>query len=126
GLRNFERELANVLRRVAKQVAEGKKVAKRIDAKKGRELLGPERFEVERATRLDLPGAVLGLAWTPVGGEVLTIEASHMPGSKQLILTGQRGEVMKESAQAGLSYVRAHAKDLGIDPEFFEHEDIHV
>jgi len=126
GLRNFERELANVLRRTAKQIAEGKKTSRKIDAKAVRALLGPERFEFERATRLDSPGAVLGLAWTPVGGEVLTIEASHMPGSKQLILTGQLGDVMKESAQAGLSYVRAHAQDLGIDPEFFEKEDIHL
>jgi ATP-dependent Lon protease len=126
GLRNFERELANVLRRCAKQIAEGKKVSRKLDAKRVRELLGPERFEFERATRLDTPGAVLGLAWTPVGGEVLTVEASVMPGSKQLILTGQLGDVMKESAQAGLSFVRSHASALGIGPDFFEKSDIHV
>jgi ATP-dependent Lon protease len=126
GLRNFERELANVLRRSAKEIAEGKKVARKLDAKRVRELLGPEKFEYERASKLDTPGAVLGLAWTPVGGEVLTVEASLMPGSKQLILTGQLGEVMKESAQAGLSYVRSHASELGIAPDFFEHSDIHL
>jgi ATP-dependent Lon protease len=126
GLRNFERELANVLRRCAKEIAEGKKISKRLDEKCVRELLGPEKFEFERASKLDTPGAVLGLAWTPVGGEVLTIEASMMPGSKQLILTGQLGDVMKESAQAGLSYVRSHAVELGIAPDFFEHSDIHM
>ncbi|HTO92365.1 MAG TPA: endopeptidase La [Candidatus Sulfotelmatobacter sp.] len=126
GLRNFERELANVLRRSAKEIAEGKKVSKKLDAKRVRELLGPEKFEFERATKLDTPGAVLGLAWTPVGGEVLTVEASLMPGSKQLILTGQLGDVMKESAQAGLSYVRSHAEELGIHPDFFEKSDIHL
>ncbi|MEO5880718.1 MAG: endopeptidase La [Candidatus Eisenbacteria bacterium] len=126
GLRNFERELANVLRRCAKQIAEGKKVPRKLDAKRVRELLGPEKFEFERAPRLDTPGAVLGLAWTPVGGEVLTVEASLMPGSKQLILTGQLGDVMKESAQAGLSFVRSHASELGIAPNFFEKSDIHL
>jgi len=126
GLRNFERELANVLRRSAKEIAEGKKASPKLDAKRVRELLGPERFEFERASNLDTPGAVLGLAWTPVGGEVLTVEASLMPGSKQLILTGQLGDVMKESAQAGLSYVRSHASELGIAPDFFEHSDIHM
>jgi ATP-dependent Lon protease len=126
GLRNLERELANVLRRSAKQVAEGKTAVKVIDPARVRELLGPEKFEFERALRLEQPGACLGLAWTPVGGEVLTVEASLMPGSKQLILTGQLGDVMKESAQAGLSYVRSHTVALGIDPEFFEKSDIHV
>jgi ATP-dependent Lon protease len=126
GLRNFDRELANVLRRCAKRIAEEKPVPKKIDAALVRELLGPERFEFEMATRLDSPGAVLGLAWTPVGGEVLTIEASVMPGSNRLILTGQLGDVMKESAQAGLTYVRAHAAELGVDPGIFEKSDIHV
>src|SRR5215831_12552668 len=126
GLRNLEREIQNLLRKTAKQVAEGKKVSKKLDARRVRELLGPERFEYERASKLDTPGAVLGLAWTPVGGEVLTVEASLMPGAKQLILTGQLGDVMKESAQAGLSYVRSHATELGIDPDFFERSDIHM
>ncbi len=126
GLRNLERELANLLRKTAKQIAEGSEPTREIVPARVRELLGPERFEHERASRLDQPGAALGLAWTPAGGEVLTIEATLMPGSKQLILTGQLGEVMKESAQAALSYVRSNAEKLGIDPDFFESADLHI
>jgi len=126
GLRNLERELANVLRRTAKKVVEGGAPALEITPAEVRELLGPERFEHEQALALDTPGAALGLAWTPAGGEVLTIEATSMPGSKNLALTGQLGDVMRESAQAALSYVRSHAGELGIDPEFFENTDIHV
>src|SRR5207249_6505742 len=84
------------------------------------------RFEEDKVALLDAPGAALGLAWTPVGGQVLTIEATRMPGSRQLILTGQLGDVMKESATAALSYIRSHAQQLGIDPDFFEDSDIHV
>jgi ATP-dependent Lon protease len=126
GLRNLERELANVLRRTAKKVLEGGSPAREITPAEVRELLGPERFEHEQALALDQPGAALGLAWTPAGGEVLTIEATSMPGAKNLTLTGQLGEVMRESAQAALSYVRSHAAELGIDPDFFENTDIHV
>ena len=126
GLRNLERELANVLRRTAKAVAEGGTPPLEITPDRVRELLGPERFEHEKASALDAPGAALGLAWTPAGGEVLTIEATAMPGSKGLTLTGQLGDVMRESAQAALSYVRTHAAELGIDPEFFDKTDIHV
>jgi ATP-dependent Lon protease len=88
--------------------------------------LGPPRFEDEKAALLDEPGAALGLAWTPVGGEVLTVEATAMPGERGLILTGQLGDVMKESAQAALSYIRSHADTLGIDAEVFQRADIHV
>ena len=126
GLRNLERELANLLRRTAKLVAEGEEPPRAIDPNRVRELLGPERFQTEQLTRIEQPGAALGLAWTPAGGEVLMIEATVMPGSKQLLLTGQLGEVMRESAHAALSYVRSHAGELGIDPEFFESSDIHV
>ncbi len=126
GLRNLERELANVLRRTAKKVLEGGSPAAEITPAEVRELLGPERFEHEQALALDAPGAVLGLAWTPAGGEVLTIEATAMPGAKNLTLTGQLGDVMRESAQAALSYVRSHAAELGVDPDFFEHTDLHV
>ncbi|MEK7329537.1 MAG: endopeptidase La [Candidatus Eisenbacteria bacterium] len=126
GLRNLERELASVLRRTAKQVAEGGDPPRVITADRVRELLGPEQFLSETATRIDQPGQALGLAWTPVGGEVLTVEATIMPGSKQLQLTGQLGDIMKESAQAALSWVRAHAADLGIDPAFFENADLHL
>jgi ATP-dependent Lon protease len=108
------------------QVAEDKDPTREMTAARVRELLGPEPFDFEPASRLDAPGAALGLAWTPTGGEVLTVEATAMPGSKQLILTGQLGDVMKESATAALSYIRSHAPELGIDPEFFENSDIHV
>ena len=91
-----------------------------------RELLGPEQFLNEKATRIEVPGQALGLAWTPVGGEVLTIEATVMAGAKQLQLTGQLGDVMKESAMAALSWVRAHATELGIDPSFYDNSDIHI
>src|SRR5262249_23813451 len=119
-------ELANLLRRTAKQLAEGKETQTLLKPETVRDLLGPPRFEDEKATLLDQPGAALGLAWTPVGGEVLTIEATAMPGQRELILTGQLGDVMKESAQAALSYVRSHADVLGIDAEIFTRADIHV
>ena len=126
GLRNLQRELANLLRRTAKQVAEGGDPPRVIDVARVRELLGPEQFLSEKASRIEVPGQALGLAWTPVGGEVLTIEATVMAGAKQLQLTGQLGDVMKESAMAALSWVRAHATELGIDPSFYENSDIHI
>jgi ATP-dependent Lon protease len=126
GLRNLERELANLLRRTAKRIAEGADPPRAIGPEQVRELLGPERFESEQVTRIEQPGAALGLAWTPAGGEVLMVETSIMPGSKQLILTGQLGDVMRESAQAALSYIRSQAAELGIDPGFFEGADLHV
>jgi len=126
GLRNLERELASLLRRTAKQIAEGLDPPRAIGPERVRELLGPEPFQSERAWRIDQPGAALGLAWTPAGGEVLTVEATLMPGAKQLQLTGQLGEIMRESASAALSYIRSHAVALGIDPEFFEQSDMHV
>jgi len=126
GLRNLERELANLLRRTAKETAEGKTPPHEIGPERVREMLGPPRFEDDRAVLLDAPGAALGLAWTPAGGDVLTIEATVMPGGRGLLLTGQLGDVMKESAQAALSYIRSHTAALGIDPEFFDISDIHV
>jgi ATP-dependent Lon protease len=126
GLRNLERELANLLRRTVKLIAEGKDPPRTIGAERVRELLGPPQYEHEKAAKLDQPGAALGLAWTPTGGEVLTIEATAMPGSRDLILTGQLGDVMKESAQAALSYIRSHAEELKIDPRFFDSTDIHI
>jgi ATP-dependent Lon protease len=126
GLRNLERELANLLRKSAKETAEGKDVPRAIGPERVRELLGPERFQHEKVQRIDVPGAALGLAWTPVGGEVLTVETALMPGARQVLLTGQLGEVMQESAQAALTYVRSHAAALGIAPDFFERADLHV
>jgi len=126
GLRNLERELANLLRRTAKQVAEGGDPPRSIGPERVRELLGPEQFLSDKVTRIEVPGQALGLAWTPVGGEVLTVEATAMQGAKQLQLTGQLGDVMKESAMAALSWVRAHAGELNIDPGFFDNADIHI
>ncbi len=126
GLRNLERELANLLRKSAKEVAEGREVPRAIGPERVRELLGPERFQHEKVQRIDVPGAALGLAWTPVGGEVLTVETALMPGASQVLLTGQLGDVMQESARAALTYVRAHAVALGIAPDFFAHADLHV
>ena len=126
GLRNLGRELANLLRRTAKQIAEGKSPPLEIGPDRVSELLGPERFQSDMVTRIDAPGAALGLAWTPFGGEVLTVEATAMPGSKGLQLTGQLGDVMRESAHAALSWVRANALTLGIDPGFFDSADLHI
>jgi ATP-dependent Lon protease len=89
-------------------------------------ILGPTRFENEVAQRTSLPGVATGLAWTPVGGDILFVESARLPGSGKLILTGQLGDVMKESAQAALSLVKAQAAELGIDPKLFEQSDIHV
>ena len=126
GLRNLERELASLLRKTAKLVAEGKEPPRAIDPDRVRELLGPERFTQERATTIDEPGAALGLAWTPTGGEVLMVEATAMAGKKELLLTGQLGDVMKESAIAALSYIRSHTEPLGLDPQMFDDLDIHI
>src|SRR6185437_174334 len=90
------------------------------------EVLGPTRFESEVAQRTSVPGVATGLAWTPVGGDILFVESARMPGSGKLILTGQLGDVMKESAQAALSLVKAQAGELGIDPKLFDQSDIHV
>jgi ATP-dependent Lon protease len=126
GLRNLERELANLLRKTAKEIAEGKDAPHALGPERVRELLGPERFQNEKVQSINVAGSALGLAWTPVGGEVLTIETAIMPGQHQLILTGQLGEVMRESAQAALTWVRAHAPELKIQPGFFDHSDLHV
>ena len=126
GLRNLERELGSICRKVARGVAEGAAEKVTIHAADLSTYLGPERFFSELAERTKLPGVAIGMAWTPAGGEILFIEATAMRGSKGLTLTGQLGDVMRESAQAALSYVRSRAGALGIDPEFFETTDIHV
>src|SRR5205807_1936541 len=108
------------------QIAEGKVANVTVDAAQVRELLGRPRYFGEVVERIDRPGVATGLVWTPVGGEILFIEASLMPGKKSLKLTGQMGDVMKESAEAALSYVRSKAAELGIDPLFFEDHDIHI
>ena len=129
GVRNLERTIGTICRKIARQVAEGNTDGKvRISAKRARELLGKRRFFSEQRRRTKDPGVATGLAWTPVGGEVLFVEATAVPGSGNLTITGQLGDVMKESAQAALSWVRAHAKELAPDlpDDWFANNDIHV
>ena len=126
GLRNLEREIGAVCRKVARRIAEGADGPYFLQPDDLSVYLGPEKFFREAAERTGEPGVAIGLAWTPVGGEIMFVEASKMPGKKGLTLTGQLGDVMKESAQAALTYVRSHAAALGIDPNFFEESDIHI
>ncbi|MEC4718938.1 endopeptidase La [Noviherbaspirillum sp. CPCC 100848] len=128
GVRSLEREIGNVFRHVAMRIAEGEggTEALRIEAGDLAEILGPKKYESELAMRTSLPGVATGLAWTAAGGEILFIEASRTPGSGKLILTGQLGDVMKESAQAALTLVKAHCAELQIDADLFEKQDIHV
>ena len=126
GVRNLERAIGGVFRRAAMRFAEGATDAVRIDAEDVVESLGPRRFENEMAMRTSIPGVATGLAWTPAGGDILFIEAARTPGTGRLILTGQLGDVMKESAQAALSLVKSRARPLGIDEEIFAKSDIHV
>jgi len=126
GVRNLEREIASVCRGVASMVAEGDLAKATISAKDIQKYLGPVRITSEAAARTSKPGVVVGLAWTPTGGDLLFIEATAMKGKKNLTLTGQLGDVMKESATAALSFIRSNAGDLGIPKDFFEETDIHV
>ena len=126
GLRNLEREIAGVCRKVATRVAEGHKEKILVTDKNIQEFLGPIKFIMEIADKKDSIGVATGMAWTPMGGEILFVESTKMRGSKGLTLTGQLGDVMKESAQAALSYIRSHAKELNIAEDFFETMDIHV
>jgi ATP-dependent Lon protease len=126
GLRNLERRIADVLRKTARRVAEGESGDVRIDGAAVREALGPRRFSGEVRKRTSDPGVATGLAVTAVGGDVLFIEATAYPGKGGLRITGQLGEVMQESAQAALSWVRSHAERLGVDPEWFAEHDIHI
>jgi len=126
GVRNLERQIAAVCRKVAKKVAGGNEEKAIISAASLVDYLGQEKFYAEVKERTAQSGVATGLAWTPAGGDVLFIEATHMPGSKGLILTGQLGDVMKESAQAALSYVRSRSADLQIDDSYFSKHDIHI
>jgi len=125
GVRNLEREIAQICRKIAYRKARGESVALMITPENLREYLGPEKYFPEVALRTAKPGVATGLAWTEAGGAVLFVEAVKMPGKGNLILTGSLGEVMKESAQAALSYVRSKASELGIEDEFHKY-DIHV
>jgi ATP-dependent Lon protease len=126
GVRSLEREIGRALRRSAVQIADGSATHVRIDVADLPTLLGPPRFENEVAMRTSVPGVATGLAWTPVGGDILFIEATRTPGKGRFILTGQLGDVMRESAQAALSLVKSRASDFGVDPNIFETSDIHI
>ena len=126
GVRNLEREISNVFRKVARKRADGNTKSVKITKAAVEKYLGAPRFYAEMVERMKKAGVVVGLAWTSVGGDILFIEASKMPGKGRLTLTGKLGDVMKESATAALSYVRANAEKLGLDPKFHETTDIHV
>ncbi|HEX9103562.1 MAG TPA: endopeptidase La, partial [Polyangia bacterium] len=126
GVRNLEREIANVVRGVAVKVASGETFSPVIGHDQIADYLGPARIYSEIAERTEQPGVATGLAWTPTGGDILFIEITRMAGKGQLVLTGQLGAVMKESATAALSYVRAHAAELGIPVDFLEKSDLHL
>jgi ATP-dependent Lon protease len=126
GVRNLEREIGNVVRHAAMRIAEESAERLRIDATVLPEILGPKKFESELAMRTSLSGVATGLAWTPSGGDILFIEASRTPGSGKLLLTGQLGDVMKESAQAALTLIKAHCGELRIAADIFRKHDIHV
>jgi ATP-dependent Lon protease len=126
GVRNLEREIGAVCRSAAVKIAAGEAERVRVDAGDLQEILGPARFEAEVAARTTMPGVATGLAWTPVGGDILFIEASRTPGNGKLILTGQLGDVMKESAQAALTLVKSRAASLGLDPAALDKSDVHV
>ncbi|MEQ8151914.1 MAG: endopeptidase La [Smithellaceae bacterium] len=126
GVRNLEREIANICRAVASMVAEGKIKSKTITVKDIPKYLGPVRILTDIDSRIAKPGVAIGLAWTPAGGDMLFIEATAMKGDKGLTLTGQLGDVMKESASAALSFIRSNAAALGIAEDFYKNTDIHI
>src|SRR5262249_9144104 len=122
----LERTLGSLARKVARRFAEGETMAVTIGPEDLSDLLGPERFRSEQARRVAQPGVATGLAWTPVGGEVLYVEATLLPQGRGLRLTGQLGDVMRESGRAAQTYVWAHADEFGIDPNLFRSAGVHV
>ncbi|MGB4098166.1 MAG: endopeptidase La [bacterium] len=126
GVRNLEREISKICRVTARKVVEGQKTVTTISKSKLHSYLGPPKYFSGTDLRTHQPGIAVGLAYTPYGGDILFVEATRMSGKKQLILTGQLGEVMKESAQAALSFIRSMAEELGIEADFFEKTDIHI
>jgi ATP-dependent Lon protease len=126
GVRNLEREIASLIRRDVSEIASGKKLKVVDDTKKVRAALGKRRFYDDVAERIDRPGVATGLVWTPTGGEIIFVEAALTPGKGELKLTGQLGEVMRESAAAAFSYLKARAQEVGIEPDKFEKYDIHI
>jgi ATP-dependent Lon protease len=126
GVRNLEREIAALCRKAAREIAEGKRKGARVDEARVRAWLGKRRFSAEARKRTSDPGVATGLAVTPVGGDVLFVEATAMPGDGRLTVTGQIGDVMRESAQAALSWVRGHAATLGLESDWFAERDVHI
>ena len=126
GVRNLEREIAAIMRKVARKVAEGRRSKTTVTAEKIRDYLGPQKHFYELAGEKDEPGIATGVAWTSAGGDLMTVEATLMEGRGNLTLTGQLGDVMKESAQAALSYARSRARQLGLESRFYEKYDIHL
>jgi ATP-dependent Lon protease len=126
GLRNLEREIAKICRKVAKRIASGNNEKVILSRKNVSEFIGPEKFYQEIAERITEPGIATGLAWTPYGGDILFVECSLIIGQRGLMLTGQLGDVMKESAQAAMTYVRSRANKLGMDKKDFENSEIHI
>ena len=126
GVRNLEREIGAICRSLARNIAEGKTGNVSVRAKKLPEHIGLPKFSSDILERTGMPGVATGMAWTPAGGDILFVEATMMPGQKSLVLTGQLGDVMKESAQAALSYVRSKARNLGIAEDFFSDHDLHI
>jgi ATP-dependent Lon protease len=126
GVRNLEREIANIMRKVARSVAEGRKRKTVVDTKKLVEFLGPPRFDYGELEAEDQTGAATGLVVTEVGGDIVSVEVTLMEGKEDFILTGQLGEVMRESARAALSWIRAHARELGVPRETFERNTLHI
>ena len=126
GVRNLERQIGTVCRKLAREIAEHGEQRTRVGVKKAQELLGKPRVYSEVKRRTSVAGVATGLAWTPTGGDILFIEASAMPGTGTLIVTGQLGDVMKESAQAAMSYVRSHSTELGVADDYFQKHDIHI
>ncbi len=126
GLRNLEREIGNISRKVARKVAEGEKRKIKVTTERVHEFLGPRKFFRDVAERTMVPGVATGLAWTEAGGDIIFVESSLMKGGKSLTLTGRLGEVMRESAQASLTYVRSRASDLKIEDGFYDNHDLHV
>jgi ATP-dependent Lon protease len=126
GVRNLERQIGTVCRKVATKVAEEEGVSVNVTVDDLADYLGKPRFYYEAASRTEVPGVATGLVWTPVGGDITFVEATRMAGNKRLILTGKLGDVMKESAQAAVSYVRSQAVGLGIDEELFAKSDLHI
>ena len=126
GVRNLDREIGCVCRKLARQVVEGKRGSIRVVEHNLVKLLGAEKFQKTVLEDMDIPGIIPGLAWTPAGGEIMFVEAIKMKGKKGLKLTGKLGEVMKESAQIALSYLRGRAGEWNIAPDFFDKQDIHI